>query len=162
MNKHLKQLVDLSQIDKTIDSFLPEEERINGVSITLSSEQRRAQTQIEDVEIAIKEIEEKISKNETHLAELSDKLASKSKKGADLKSEKEIKAFALEEEIAKEQIAFTNDEIARLEKIVTSKKDEIKELKKRIGEIDKELEASQKSAAGELADLEKKKKKFYK
>lgn len=162
MNRHLKQLVDLSQIDKTIDSFLPEEERINGASHTLANEQKRALSQIDEIKENIKELEEKITKNEAHLAEQSDKLASKSKKSADLKSEKEIKAFTLEEEIAKEQISFTNDEIARLEKIASAKKEEIKDLQKRINEIDKELDEKKKSAENELAELEKRRKKFYK
>lgn len=162
MNKHLKQLVDLSEIDKIVDSFLPEEERINSAFTALNDEQKKAKAQIEEIEASILENQNKISKNETHLAELSDKLASRSKKGGDLKGEKEIKAFTLEEEITKEQIAHTNDEIARLEKIRESKKDEIKLLKTRIDEIDTLVVEAKKSAEAELAELEKSKKKAYK
>lgn len=162
MNKHLKQLIDLSGIDKAIDGFLPEEQRINGALTNLQDEQKRAAHQIDELEVAIEENHNKIVKNEVHLAELNDKLTSLSKKSGDIKTEKEMKALQLEEEIAREQVAYANEEIARLQKIESARKDEIAALKARIGEIDGQIEEAKKASAEALAALEEKKKKFYK
>lgn len=161
MNKHLKQLTELSAIDKTIDSFTPEEERINASLNALLEEQTTLKSQIEHQEMAIEENHHKIAKNETHLAELSDKLGAFGKRSGDVKTEKEMKALQLEEEIAKEQIAFANDEIARLQKIEEGKKADIEALKTRINEIDSEVEATKKSNEEALKDLEERKKSYY-
>jgi len=46
------------------------------------------------------------------------------KKSAQVKTEKELKAIQLEEDIAKEQINFANEEIARLENLCETKEEE--------------------------------------
>ena len=162
MNKHLKQLIDLSGIDKAIDGFIPEEQRINSAMTTLQEEQKQAAAQIDELGAAIEENHNKIAKNEVHLAELNDKIAAFSKKSGDIKTEKEMKALQLEEEIAREQVAYANEEIERLQKIETARKEEIETLKTRIGEIDGQIEEAKKQSAEALAALEEKKKKFYK
>ncbi len=161
MNKHLKQLIELSTIDRTIDGFLPEEERINASLNALLQEQSDLRNEIEHQEMAIEENRHKISKNENHLAELSDKLAAFSKRSGDVKTEKEMKALQLEEEIAKEQVAFANEEIERLQRIEEAKKEEIETLKTRIGEIDSEVEETKKANAAALSDLDERKKSYY-
>jgi len=49
------------------------------------------------------------------------KLVDNSKKSGDVKTEREMKSLQLEEEIAKEQVTFANEEIERLERIVELK-----------------------------------------
>ena len=53
---------------------------------------------------------------------MSDKFEEIASKHKIAKNEKEIKALQVEEEIAKEQITFANEEIARHEKIIEIKK----------------------------------------
>ena len=80
MNKYLKQLVELSKIDKEIDSFGP---RIEEVKKTLNQEiQKKNELEVksESLKSEITECELKIRKNELHLAELTDKMNELSKK----------------------------------------------------------------------------------
>ncbi|GHV08751.1 hypothetical protein AGMMS50229_17650 [Campylobacterota bacterium] len=156
MNKHLKQLIELSDLDKAIDDFLPEEARINGALNALLEEQKHAGATIEELEIEITDARHKIAKSETHLADLTDRLSGHSRRAGELKSEKEIKAHSLEEEIAKEQVSFINEEIARIEKLQTTKSEEIAKLKARIAEIDAQVIDAKNANQETLAQLEDK------
>ncbi|MDR2639258.1 MAG: C4-type zinc ribbon domain-containing protein [Helicobacteraceae bacterium] len=156
MNKHLKQLIELSELDKTLDDFLPEEERVNGALNALTEEQNRAKRQIEETEAVIAENRAKIVKHEAHLAEQSDRLAQRSKKSGDLKTEREVKALSLEEDIAREQVSFINEEIARLQNIEDEQKAKIDKLKTRIIEIESQVGEAKKQNSDALAALNEK------
>jgi len=51
-----------------------------------------------------------------------------------------MKSLQLEEEIAKEQVTFANEEIARLEKIIESKVEQIEAAKESLVELESSLE----------------------
>ena len=154
MNKHLKQLIDLSKLDKAVDDFLPEENRINSALNALFDEQKKAAEATEELELQISENRLKIAKNETQLAELSTKLGTHGKRSADIKTEKEMKAYSLEEDIAREQIGYHNDEIARLQKIEDAKKEEIAAKKARIEEIESQVGDAKQANTDALAELD--------
>ncbi|MDR2034652.1 MAG: C4-type zinc ribbon domain-containing protein [Helicobacteraceae bacterium] len=147
MNKHLKQLIELSELDRTIGDFLPEEEKINGALNALLEEQNRARKQIDELEASLVENRNKILKNEALLSEQSIKLAQHTRKSGDLKTEREIKALSLEEDIVREQVTFINEEIARLQKSESDQKAKIDACKTRILEIESLIgEAKEQSA----------------
>ncbi|HIP55354.1 MAG TPA: hypothetical protein EYH11_07765, partial [Sulfurimonas autotrophica] len=74
MNKHLKQLVDLSIIDKEIDAFEPQIEEANANYEAALAKTKSIASDIENLSNEIKEEEVKKAKNELHLSELSQKL----------------------------------------------------------------------------------------
>ncbi len=125
MNQHLKQLIDLSRIDKDIDAFEPQIEEANYNYEAALAKTKSIESDIENLTAEIRVEEIKKSKNELHIAELSQKLGENSKKSAEIKTEREMKSLQLEEEIAKEQVTFANEEIARLEKIIATKREQI-------------------------------------
>ncbi|MDR3163128.1 MAG: C4-type zinc ribbon domain-containing protein [Helicobacteraceae bacterium] len=153
MNKHLKQLIELSKLDKAIDDFIPEEERINRSLNQLFDEQRRSKATIEGHESEIEEYRRRIAKTEAELSEQSERLGMHSKKSGELKTEKEMKAFSLEESLARERISSYNEDIAQFQKIVEAKKENIEKLQERISQIDSQIEETQKINAGALAEL---------
>ena len=141
MNKHLKQLIDLSIVDKEIDAFEPQIEEANYNYEAALAKTQSIETDIENLSNEIKEEELKKAKNELHLAELSQKLEDNSKKSGEVKTEREMKSLQLEEEIAKEQVTFANEEIARLEKVIESKKEQIDAAKTSLEELASNLES---------------------
>ena len=141
MNKHLKQLIDLSSVDKEIDAFEPQIEEANYRYEAALAKKQSIDSDIENLSNEIKEEEVKKHKNELHLHELSAKLEENSKKSADVKTEREMKSLQLEEEIAKEQVTFANEEIARIEKIIESKRDQVEAAKASLVELDANLES---------------------
>jgi predicted nucleic acid-binding Zn-ribbon protein len=140
MNKHLKQLIDLSIIDKEIDAFEPQIEEASYKYEAALAKTKSIEADIENLTNEIAEEEAKKSKNELHLAELSQKLEDISTKSSEVKTEREMKSLQLEEEIAKEQITFANEEIERLEKIIEAKKEQIAAAQEKLAELREKLE----------------------
>ncbi|MDR2341987.1 MAG: C4-type zinc ribbon domain-containing protein [Campylobacteraceae bacterium] len=155
MNKYLNQLVKLSEINKEIDAFEPRVQKIQKTLNVAFEKAKNANTDIELIEDEIKDSKLKKMKNEALLAELSEKLKSISKKTASIKNEKEVKALQLEEDIAKEQCDFANEEIARLEKIIDLKEAEkikVKELYMEFQKAAEELSVSVESETNAIKE----------
>jgi hypothetical protein len=91
-------------------------------------------SQINDTYAQIDDVKSKRTKNNIHLAELKTKLEDIARKNSEITNEKELKALQLEEEIAKEQISFANEEIIRLDEIAAAKEEELKELQAKLAE----------------------------
>ncbi len=161
MNKHLEQLVKLAKTDKEIDDFGPKVEVIESKLRASAVKEKDILDSIAILEEDIKDCKVKKSKNELHLAELADKLTELSKKGAIVKTDKEIKALQLEEEISKEQCEFANEEIARLESIIDAKQIDKEEIKEALEEIQKESLEIRKSIESEMAEIEKQRSEVY-
>ncbi len=161
MNKHLEQLVNLAKTDKEIDDFGPKIEAIELRLRGLTTKEQNISERIMAFEEEIKECKLKKSKNELHLAELADKLTSLSKKGAIIKTDKETKALQLEEEIAKEQCEFANEEIIRLESVIEAKKIDKEDLKQNLEEIQKESEEIRISIEAQMVKIDKQRAKVY-
>jgi len=155
MNKHLKQLIDLAQVDKEIDAFEPQIEEANYNYEAALAKTQSIETDIENLSNEIKEEELKKAKNELHLAELSQKLEDNSKKSGEVKTEREMKSLQLEEEIAKEQVTFANEEIQRLEKVIESKKEQIDAAKTSLDELASNLESVKADVDAKLETINK-------
>lgn len=160
MNKYLEQLVTLARLDQEIDDFVPTVESIQKKLKATMDREKEMSKLIVAHEDEVKEFKLKKSKNELHLAELSDKLAELSKKSALLKTDREIKALQLEEEIAKEQCDFANDEIARFDKLIEAKKIDIQESKEKIEIVAQESLVAKVSIETQMQEIEGKRGKI--
>jgi len=161
MNPHLKQLIDLSQVDKEIDAFEPQIEEANYNYEAALAKTKSSESDIENLTNEIKEEEVKKAKNELHLAELSQKLEDNSKKSSEIKTEREMKSLQLEEEIAKEQVNFANEEIARLEKVVEIKEELIEKLQTEVKEAESKLESVKAEVDTVLTDINNERQKVF-
>ena len=111
MNKYLSQLVELCEFDKQLDGFKPKIEGAQEKLSKKSGEISGAKEQIETLNAEIAEIKSQILQANAQLSAFSSKLKSTGKKSGAAKTEKEIKALSVEEDIAKEQLEATNEEI---------------------------------------------------
>lgn len=134
MNKDLEQLVQLSQFDKDIVGFEPKIQSENDKLKVFLKEVDNLNSKIEVITTDIQEATSKKIRNELNLKDLQTKLEEISSKYDVIKTEKESRALQLEEEISKEQISFCNDEINRLDNIISIKNEELIELKKDLEE----------------------------
>ncbi|MDY0263830.1 MAG: hypothetical protein EOM49_08905 [Epsilonproteobacteria bacterium] len=162
MNKYLEQLIELSNLDKEIDDFAPRIAKVEKtLKLSLDKEKElKSQTEVFQADIADAKL--KKAKNEAHLAELSAKLKDFTKKSALVKTAKEIKALQLEEEIAKEQCDFANEEIARLEKIIDLKQNSISALQEKIAQAAAEAEKIKETIDSQIQAIEEERKNVYK
>ena len=161
MNQHLQQLIDLSKIDKEIDAFDPKIEAANHQYESALAKKETIEASISTLENTTKDEDLKRRKNELHLTELSQKLEDNRKKSAEIKTEKEMKSLQLEEEIAKEQISFANEEIERLEKIIAGKTERMDELKSQMEEIDATLGSVKEEVDAKLAEINAERQKVF-
>lgn len=155
MNAHLEQLVELSKIDKTIDAFEPQIDAINAKITVITDERSKLEAITENLKADIEDSELKKRKNELHLAELNGKLTENSTKTASVKNEREMKSLQLEEEIAKEQITFANDEIERLNKVIENRQAEIASDAEKLTELVATENGLQEEVSAEIAVIEK-------
>ena len=161
MNPYIKQLVELVETDKKIDSFEPKIAQIQTALNAKLEEQKALENKIELYEEELKDTEVKRQKNELHLADLSEKLETFGKKTAVIKTEKELKALQLEEEIAKEQIAFANEEIERLDKITELKTQEIADIKEQIEQMQESVSELKSNTEAEVTQIEQERLKVF-
>ncbi|MFA5215302.1 zinc ribbon domain-containing protein [Sulfuricurvum sp.] len=161
MNKHLQQLIELSMIDKEIDAFEPQIEEANLQYEALLATKNGVNDEITSLKQEIKDEQLKKQKNELHLAELSAKLEENSKKSAEIKTEREMKSLQLEEEIAKEQVSFANEEIARLEKLIDHKQAKINELETKASEIEGSISSVKADVDVKLAQIDVERKEVF-
>ena len=161
MNKHLEQLVKLSNFDKEIVSFDPkiknEQEKLKAFSQVVDS----LNQDINKLYVIIDETKNKRIKNDIYLKELSDKIAQIEEKHKVVKTEKEVKALQIEEDMAKEQISFANDEIVRLDTLSASKTEELEKLKEKLAEEEATVAELKKVIDANIANLEAEKNKLY-
>lgn len=161
MNKHLEQLIELSQVDKEIDAFEPQIEEANLQYEALMATKNGIANEINTLKQEIKDEQIKKQKNELHLAELSSKLEENAKKSGEVKTEREMKSLQLEEEIAKEQVSFANEEIERLEKLIGHKQSKIDELEAKATEIDSTLSTVKADVDVKLARIDEERKEVF-
>ena len=80
-----------------------------------------------------------ISQTDTHIKEFSTKLKDIKKKLSAIKTEKELKALNIEEEVTKEQLQSANDDIARFEKNIEIKSDLLKALNEKLEALEEKF-----------------------
>lgn len=162
MNKHLDHLIEIANIDKEIDSFEPRIATIREDLNKILAKKEDLAREIANLGDERRDIELKKQKCELLISEFSAKLEEIAKKGKAIKTEKEMKALALEEEIAREQLTFAHDDIAHLEKLHEGKEEAIKEREAQIEALSAEQKEVEKAVQGQLEEVEKQRKEVFK
>ena len=155
MNKHLEQLVKLSKFDKSIVGFEPKIQNEQNKLKVFTQIVDKLNKRKEELIALIEETKEKKIKNDLNLKELSDKIEAIAQKHKKAKNEKEVKALQVEEEIAKEQINFANEEIERLDNLIKTKTEELEELNKELEEEESSVKEIKEVVDKKIAELEK-------
>jgi len=132
LNKYLEDLIKLSKYDTSISQFDPKIENQKAKLATFVETAEAIKVGINSTYLEIDDLKSKRTKNNIHLSELKTKLDSIAKKNKDVTNEKELKALQLEEEIAKEQVSFANEEIERLDKLTAAKEEKLKEFQEKL------------------------------
>ncbi len=161
MNKYLQQLVELSDLDKQIDGFIPRIQDIEKAYKNIEEECETRTVNIERLDDEVNDLKSQKSGTNAHIAEFSAKIKDVAKKSSSAKSEKEIKALSLEEDIAKEQLEAANEEIARLEKLIDSKNSQKDELGAKKAELEENLKNIKSKTSSELENIGKEREEVY-
>lgn len=155
MNKYLEQLVNLSLIDKEIDSFEP---KIQAVSKPLKDAKQRIakiEASLAGFDDEVKALSEQRAAANTNIAELSAKLSDSQKKLANAKSDREVKALDIETGLAEERLKAEHADIERIEKILSNKEAFKKECLENKAKEEADLAALSEDINAQIATLEK-------
>ena len=161
MNKYLQDLIKLSKFDKSISMFEPKIENEKAKLATFVETAEDIKTSINALYLEVDDIKSKRSKNNVHLSELKSKLDDISKKNDSIQTEKELKALQLEEEIAKEQISFANEEINRLDTLAESKEEALKALQENLSEEEESIKEIQVAVDNAIEEINKERNVVY-
>ncbi len=161
MNKYLKELITLNNYDLSIDKLIPQEESVKKPLTSLQNKKSKLEAQLVKLDETIKSTILKKSKNELNISDLKDKLKEIDEKLGKVKTEKELRALNLEQELAKEQIDGANEDIERLDKIQEQKKQEAEEIETEINKINQDISLIEIEITEKLESLENQKKAIY-
>lgn len=144
MNKYLENLVEVSNIDKEASLLEPQ---IKEIELELENATNHLESYIntlEELERNVKKAKVDMGANELLIQENNDKLEQIDKKMLNVRSERERRALDAENGLAREKIAFANEEIERLEKYIANFDEKKQEITEAIDKARKELEKTKK------------------
>ena len=162
MNKYLEDLIKLSKFDTAISMFEPKIENEKAKLATFVETAESIKASINSIYLEIDDVKSKRTKNNIHLAELKTKLDNIAKKNKDVHNDKELKALQLEEEIAKEQISFANEEIDRLDNLTKNKETILKELQEKLTAEEDDIKEIQVAVDSTIEEINKDRNIVYK
>ena len=162
MNKYLQDLIKLSKFDTAISMFEPKIENEKAKLATFVETAESIKASINSIYLEIDDVKSKRTKNNIHLAELKTKLDNIAKKNKDVHNDKELKALQLEEEIAKEQISFANEEIDRLDNLTKNKETILKELQEKLTAEEDDIKEIQVAVDSTIEEINKERNVVYK
>ena len=161
-NKNLAYLVELCNIDKTIKNFEPKIKKARESLNIILDEKKVLSDNKDRLTESKSNCSIKIKKNNRHLIDLKNRLDEISKKGNLVKKEKEVQALSLEEEITKEQITFTNEEIHRLETMIEEEDKELISTEEKIEMLQNSISEQEENLQSEMKTIEDDRNKIYK
>ncbi|WP_373031095.1 zinc ribbon domain-containing protein [Sulfurovum sp.] len=161
MNKHLNELIELSKIDKAIDSYTPQLEAANKKVAKIEKKINAAQAELDTLNASIIQNDARVKTFEEQLTMLNEQLTLNAKKSKDITTEKEMKALSLEEDIAKEKMTFANEEIDRLQNINATTTLLLDEASEKVKTLTDEYTAMNKIVSVERAEIEKSKGELF-
>jgi predicted nucleic acid-binding Zn-ribbon protein len=161
LNKYLEDLIKLSKFDTAISMFEPKIEKEKAKLATFVETASTIKASINSIYLEIDDVKSKRTKNNIHLAELKTKLENIAKKNKDVHNEKELKALQLEEEIAKEQVSFANEEIDRLDNLAKSKEAVLKELQEKLATEEEDIKEVQQIVDNTIEEINKERNEVY-
>ena len=162
MNKYLQDLIKLSKFDTAISMFEPKIDNEKAKLATFVETAEAIKASINTLYLEIDDVKSKRTKNNIHLSELKTKLDNIAKKNKDVANEKELKALQLEEEIAKEQISFANEEIERLDNLTVSKEERLKELQAKLAAEEEDIKEIQVAVDNTIEEISNERNSVYK
>jgi len=161
LNRHLQELIELSKLDKSIDDFTPIIEAAQKKVARRVAKRDEIATKMEEINDQIKDAKVKIASYEGQIESLNEQLNLGAKKLKEVKSEKELQALQMEEELAKEKIKHANEEINRQNDILSQKEAVLEEVAAELEKANEELDKVSAEVAAKMANIEGDKAKLF-
>lgn len=156
MNTHLKQLIEIANIDKESDAYEPIILEAKKSLDDLLNKRRTLESNFKTIEEDNQELNLQIARYETSITETNAALNEIQKKLSEAKSDRESKALIADEDTKKEQITHFNNEINRINKEIENRKLQEKELKEKQKELDSSIKETEISVQKQIDEIKAK------
>ncbi len=161
MNRHLQELIALSKLDKSIDDFTPIIEAAQNKVERRVAKRDEIAERIAELNAQIEDAKVKVASYEGQIGSLNEQLTLGVNKLKEVKSEKELQALQMEEELAKEKIKHANEEIERQNTILETKEELLEEVDVELEKANAELEKVSTEVDAKMASIEGDKAKLF-
>jgi predicted nucleic acid-binding Zn-ribbon protein len=161
LNKHLAELIELSKLDKSIDDFTPLIETAQKKVARRTAKRDEVAEKIAGLSKEAENAKSKIASFEEQIKALNHQLTLGVAKEKEVKTDKEAKALQMEAELAKEKLTFANEEIARHNKILDAKVEELEKMNAELVTASEELEKVSNEIAEKLATIDDDKARLF-
>ena len=161
MNRHLKELIELSKLDKSIDEFNPliemAEKKLNRRVVKRDNISKK----VAKINSIIEDTKSKIVSLENQIKSINEQLTQNLAKEKVIRNEKELQALQMERELANEKLNFVNEEIDKLNRLLEIKEQEIVEANKELEKAEIDLAKVSDEVSKKLASIHEDKAKLY-
>lgn len=162
MNKHLQSLIQIANLDKQIDDLEPKITQARKELDSKIAQKTSTLLTIETLQDQSKNLQHEINENNRIIHETSTRLEDIAKKQQEIRSEKELRALNVEEDIAKENLTLANEQIQKLQTIQKAKNNEITQLQESISELDSQISELEQSTQGAVEVIKKEQQEIFK
>lgn len=162
MNKSLQELIKVSLLDKEIDLMEPRIAQVRKGLTEREAQKEKKENLILDLKEENSDRVAFVSKCEEALKIASVKLEEITRKMSEVKTEKELRALNIEEEIAREQITFQNAEILRVEKLIDATQEKIQTAQSEIVDLQSQMQEIEADITLEIEAIKKEQAKISK
>ena len=154
-------MIELSKLDKSIDDFTPLIETAQKKVARRAQKRDDILEQMAELNDVIEKSKESVVSYEEQIKALSEQLIAGEAKSDLVKTEKEMKALSMEEELAKEKLTHANAEIERHQTIILSKEEEVTEAQTGLEEATTEYDKVAAEVSEKLASIDADKAKLF-
>ncbi|MCH9739231.1 MAG: hypothetical protein K0U38_00095 [Epsilonproteobacteria bacterium] len=161
MNKHLNELIELSKLDKSIDDFTPLIVAAQKKLARKTEKRDEVSERIAALNAQVEDANTKIASYEGQIKALNEQLTLGAAKTKEVKTEKEMQALQMEEELAKEKLKHANNEIERLNDTLSVRSDELESTTAELETAEAEVAKVSEEVYAKMASIEEDKAKLF-
>lgn len=162
MNKNLTQLIAIAQIDKEADALDPVMQDKQSVLDKLLAQKAKQEARLRALDEMQEEARLTITRNDGIIQANSQKIEDIQQRLIEPRSDREARTLSIEEDLAKEQIRHSNNEIARLNKELESREAQINEINSEIETLQTSIQTTKEICEKEISQIKAQQQEIFK
>lgn len=162
MNKNLTQLIAIAQIDKEADALDPVMQDKQSVLDKLLAQKAKQEARLRALDEMQEDARLTIARNEGIIQANSQKIEDIQQRLIEPRSDREARTLSIEEDLAKEQIRHSNNEITRLNKELESRDAQISEINSEIETLQTSIQTTKEICEKEISQIKAQQQEIFK
>lgn len=162
MNKNLTQLIAIAKIDTEAGALDPIMQEKQAALDKLLAQKVKLEARLRAIDELQEESRLTITRNETIIQDNSQKIEEIQKRLIEPRSDREARTLSIEEDLAKENIKHSNNEIARLNKEIETREAQIRDINAEIDSLQNSIKDTKEICEKEISQIKAQKQEIFK